>query len=87
MSRKPVMSALARTRAQRKALRQLMAHVSAVARQRMAEAIASGLFDEPGAEQGRILEGKVIGGVSPLVRGRAWPRPSAPPHVAEGRVS
>jgi hypothetical protein len=67
VSRARVMSALARTRQERRELRQLMAHVSAVARQRMAEAIAEGLFDPiptqtaPEASTGQVLEGHIAG--------------------------
>jgi hypothetical protein len=50
MSRRPSTSPVALVRRQRRELRELMAHVSAVARQRMAEAIAEGLFDEPTGE-------------------------------------
>jgi hypothetical protein len=60
---RPRNTALARTRAERRELRQLMAHVSAVVHQRMAEAIAEGLFDGPAmdAVPGVVIEGRIEG--------------------------
>ncbi len=45
MSRRPIMSAAARTRAERKALREEMARIGEIAKQRLREAIAEGLIE------------------------------------------
>jgi hypothetical protein len=50
-----VMSAAARTRAERRELRQLMARVSQVAEQRLREAIAEGLLEGRVEEDGTIV--------------------------------
>src|SRR5258708_3653359 len=62
-----VMSPLARVRAQRRELRQLMARVSQAAKQRLREAIEEGLIeghiegdDQVVVLDGRIIKGKII---------------------------
>jgi len=62
VSRARVMSALARTRAERRELRQLMAHVAAVAEQRLRDAIAEGLLEGRVEEDGTIvIEAEAVG--------------------------
>jgi hypothetical protein len=52
---RPRNTALARTRAERRELRQLMARVSQVAKQRLREAIAEGLIDGRVEDDGTIV--------------------------------
>ncbi len=65
---RPRNTALARTRQERRELRQLMAHVEAAAREMLASAIEEGLFDPiptqtaPEASTGQVLEGHIAGG-------------------------
>jgi hypothetical protein len=67
MSRRPVMSALARTRARNRALRAEMVRVAEYVERKTREAIAEGLFDPiptqtaPEASTGRVLEGHIEG--------------------------
>jgi hypothetical protein len=55
MSRRPSMSALARTRQQRRELRELMARVSQVAKQRLRQAIEEGLLEGHVEDNGEIV--------------------------------
>jgi hypothetical protein len=61
MSRRPIMSAAARTRARRRALRAEMARVAAFVEREVRLGLA--VLDEPmpGADQGVILEARIIG--------------------------
>jgi hypothetical protein len=55
MSRRPVKSALARVRAERRELRKLMARVSEIAKERLREAIEEGLIEGRIEEDGEIV--------------------------------
>jgi hypothetical protein len=64
VSRKPSMSAAARTRAERRELRRLLAHAREVMERHTREMIAEGLLaplptqTAPGASSGPVLEGR-----------------------------
>jgi hypothetical protein len=55
MSRRKVMTALARTRQERRELRKLMAHVAAVAGQRLRQAVEEGLIEGRIEDDGTIV--------------------------------
>jgi hypothetical protein len=55
MSRRKVMSALARVRQERRELRQLMARVREIAKQRLRQAIEEGLIDGRIEDDGEIV--------------------------------
>jgi hypothetical protein len=55
MSRRKVMTALARTRQERRELRKLMAHVAAVAEQRLRQAVEEGLIEGRIEDDGTIV--------------------------------